>query len=348
MADERVLGADSSMRADIDSNADVKGGTIFISWVKYHGRSEAIADAVGAKAVFIVDERENISVIRRYFRQSVATYGLIRKTQPRVVIAMLPPAPLILVLLLAGVRRAQIVADLHTGFFTDPKWKWACNSTLRILRRSMVIVTNSDLKKYCDVQGNSTLVMHDLLESPDDAVERTFEEFQEPTVLCPLSYANDEPLAEILEAAANLTSVKFIFTGNAPEWVRVTAPSNIEFAGYLSNEKYWETLNKSWCVLALTTRDSTMQRAGYEALISGKPLLTSDHSVLRDYFQDAANYCDQSSESIRSEILQTIERREDLSREIARTLSEKVAEQVGSVQLLMQHLYVTIPSQSKP
>ena len=42
--------------------------------------------------------------------------------------------------------------------------------------------------------------------------------------------------------------------------------------------------------MVLTTRPATLLSGGYEAMAVGRPLVISDHDVLRDYFADAAVY----------------------------------------------------------
>ncbi len=43
-------------------------------------------------------------------------------------------------------------------------------------------------------------------------------------------------------------------------------------------------------IVVLTTRPATLLSGGYEAMALGRPLVISDHGVLRDYFGDAAVY----------------------------------------------------------
>ncbi|NKR59443.1 glycosyltransferase [Rhodococcus hoagii] len=200
---------------------------------------------------------------------------------------MLPPAPALLAVLAAKPRKTKLVADLHTGFFSDKKWRWAAKPSLMLLKRSSVIVTNDELARYCSNLGVSAFVLHDPIDDRTSPYAGAGE-----YILCPLSYANDEPVETILAAASKLSTLEFRLTGNAPARVRERAPKNVKFTGFVSTEQYERLVQNSAVVVALTTRDLTMQRAGYEALMAGIPQVTADFPVLRAFLSDAARYAD--------------------------------------------------------
>ncbi len=70
------------------------------------------------------------------------------------------------------------------------------------------------------------------------------------------SFAVDEPLAELLEAARRLPELRFFVTGN-PELARrgllASKPTNVEFTGFVSEEKYAGLLRAADVVVVLTT-----------------------------------------------------------------------------------------------
>ncbi|MGD9857163.1 MAG: glycosyltransferase [Planctomycetaceae bacterium] len=66
--------------------------------------------------------------------------------------------------------------------------------------------------------------------------------------------------------------------------IRARKPDNVRFTGFLSAGEYVGQLQASDAVMALTTRDHTMQRGAYEAVYLGKPVVTSDFEVLRASF----------------------------------------------------------------
>ncbi|MBP2390060.1 glycosyltransferase [Aeromicrobium fastidiosum] len=110
------------------------------------------------------------------------------------------------------------------------------------------------------------------------------------TVLVPLTYAFDEPVEQILGAAEARPDLRWLLTGKAPEGLSAAAPDNVEFTGYLTDADYTTAQLSADVICALTTQEGTMQSAGFEALATGTPLLTSPTRVLKNYFGSAAAY----------------------------------------------------------
>ena len=107
----------------------------------------------------------------------------------------------------------------------------------------------------------------------------------------PFSYSPDEPLGPILAAAAARPGQRFLVTGRVPPGLDAAPPPNVTLTDFVSDADYERLLATAAVVCCLTVNDNTMQRGGYEALAWHKPLVTSDRTVLRDYFGDAAVYC---------------------------------------------------------
>jgi glycosyltransferase involved in cell wall biosynthesis len=103
------------------------------------------------------------------------------------------------------------------------------------------------------------------------------------TILAPLNYAFDEPVRELLEAAAMAPEIHMTFTGRAPDWVVQSAPENCSVVGWLSRPDYKSLLSQASGVVCLTSRELTMQMGAFEALEYGIPKLASGTAVLRDY-----------------------------------------------------------------
>lgn len=306
------------VNAELPMKSDCDGRGVFLSWVSHHGRSQTLAEALNLDPVFIKPTRSHLGLMGRYVGQFFATVKELRRRRPNVVVLMLPPFPALLAVIVSMGSTKSIVGDLHTGFFYDPKWKWARRISLWLLRASPLIVTNQRLAGQC--HSANVTVMHDLLER-SNVVYGDEVETSRPTILCPLSYANDEPITELLMAAKIAPDIDFIFTGKAPNTIISAAPPNVRFSGYISESAYWQEFSRSWAIVALTTRPDTMQRAGYEALIYNKPLLTSDMEVLRQFFGDAAIYCRPDASAIANGIKQVLLARESIRPKSAALLS---------------------------
>jgi glycosyltransferase involved in cell wall biosynthesis len=247
---------------------------------------------------------------------------------------MLPPFPLLLAGLIHALRTdAAIVADLHTGAFLNPRWAWSTALALRLLRPHTVVVTNEHLAERCRQAGiRSVLVLHDPLavrEAPPLQHAR-------PQVVCPVSYANDEPIEAMLEAARQTSELDWVLTGRAPAEVRRAAPANLRFAGWLDDAAFENLLAEADVVVALTTRPHTMQRAGYEALMWGKPLVTSEFPVLSEFFGEAAVTVEPHAAAIASGVRDAVERSSELQSAARRVLDERIREQDAALAALRE------------
>ncbi|MBF4572943.1 glycosyltransferase [Herbiconiux sp. VKM Ac-1786] len=313
---------------------------MFISWIRHHGRSADLAEALGIEAVFLDGGSGN--VLRRYLRQWNETRSLVRTRAPSSIIVMQPPiVALLAVLSVRQGRRAQLVGDLHTGALENPKWRWASGPMLRMLRkRGFAIVTNEALAEQVEARGTRVVVMHDLLPSlpeglgdaPDDPTLAPV--LGQGYILVPLAYANDEPVEALLEAAAAEPGITWVLTGKAPEAVRQGASPNIRFTGYVTNDDFQRLLRYSTAVAALTDREYTMQRAGYEALGAGRPLITASTRTLSGYFGDAVVYMDGTVDSIRSAARCAIDDSSGLADRTVALKAEKAGEERAALETL--------------
>jgi glycosyltransferase involved in cell wall biosynthesis len=99
-----------------------------------------------------------------------------------------------------------------------------------------------------------------------------------------------------------MKGVQFLVTGRLsrgdPDVIR-GAPDNVEFTDFLSAEAFYSLMRTGDAVMCLTTRDHTMQNGACEALSIGKPIITSDWGLLRDYFNKGTVHVDNTRAGIR-------------------------------------------------
>lgn len=303
---------------------------VFVSWLE-HGRSHGLADALGLRTVDVLARDRERSVVRRHVGQAVRTVSVLRRERPSAVAVMLPPLPALMAALVGRRRGSRLVADLHTGVFNDPKWSWALRLTLRLVRRHAVIVTNGHLAEVSRRRGVRAFQVHDVLSrqpGPGSPGERN--------VMCPLSFASDEPVEEILAAARALPDTRWWVTGRAPADPEL--PPNVRLTGYVSDDEFWQLMGRANVVIALTTRPHTMQRAGYEALIRLRPLVTSDQRVLREFHEDSAIYTEPTARSIAAAVSEGLQREAELVEQADRVLTARMREQEEALRGLREHL----------
>ena len=139
------------------------------------------------------------------------------------------------------------------------------------------------------------------------------------------TFAGDEPYGNVIEAATKLDGGTHIYiTGN---YTRAgldveLVPPNVHLTGFVTDEDYIELMNSSDAVMVLTGQENCLVCGGYEGASFMKPLILSDTSALRDYFNRGAVYIDHDIESIASGIELALRGREKLEAELLRLRGE--------------------------
>ncbi|WP_181428511.1 glycosyltransferase family protein [Mycolicibacterium moriokaense] len=199
-------------------------------------------------------------------------------------------------------------------------------------------MTNDALKAVVESHGCPAISLHDLIEvreldlSPfDDASV----EPKAPFVLVPLAYDYDEPVRELLAAAASTADVCWVLTGNPPRKVRRGAPTNVLFPGYVTNDDYARLMSRANAILAVTKNEYTMQRAAYEALSFGRPLVTSNTQVLTDYYESAAEIVAPRSAAIAAGVVRALSDETAVERMMA-LRTQKIGEQKTALNALRE------------
>ena len=264
---------------------------VVISWVPYHGRSAGLAHVLGGRAEWMPWARAGgpkARTVLGWLRSGARTLRLVLGVRRgTVVVVMCPPVfALVAALLAAGLSGARIVADLHSGALNDPTWKWSHGLLRLCLRRcSHVIVTNEQVLDGFPAGDRPVLVLHDPpLPQPGGGAPPDLP--AGPVIVFPASGAADEPMDDVVGAAGLLRGeATVVITGRQPA---LAGSTDVVLPGFVDDAAYAALLRRADVVLALTTREATMQRAGYEALELGRPMVCSDTAVLRQAFGDAA------------------------------------------------------------
>ncbi|MGZ4149520.1 MAG: glycosyltransferase family 4 protein [Actinomycetota bacterium] len=284
------------------------GDAVFLVWGPpgRGPRSRAFGQALGMDVVYISAsaKRGRLAAFYKYPVQMVQTVRVLRRRRPRVVFVQSPPSLAVMAAwAYAKTSRARYVVDAHSCamrsfWWTRPRWLY------RGLTRSAAatLVTNGHYAASLEADGGRTLVIRDVPlggasaseSEPEPAAGGGFD------VMVVNTFAPDEPLEEIVRAAEDLPDVTFHVTGDLRRvgGTPPPAPANVRFTGFLSDEDYRSLMASAGAVMCLTTHDHTMQRGACEALWAGRPIVTSDWELLRDYFDDGTEHVDNSVESI--------------------------------------------------
>jgi glycosyltransferase involved in cell wall biosynthesis len=231
------------------------------------------------------------TILIKYLVQAIRTIVILMRRRPKVVFVMAPPVvACVPVWLYARLTGAKFVIDAHTAAFLNPRWQRVM-FLQRFFSRGAVttIVTSRHLQQTVEAWGADATIVADVpvCFAPSEMVR--LDGACNMTVVS--SFCDDEPIELLLKAAAGAPDVTFHITGNyhkLPREVIRSSPGNVRWTGFLSDGRYVGLLEASDAVIALTTRDHTMQRGAYEAIYLGRPVITSNFPLLHDAFHKGA------------------------------------------------------------
>ncbi len=279
---------------------------LFLVWgPPSHGpRSKVFARELGITDLHFVHSTRRrgwLAAPLKYSYQAVKTLSLLFRQRPKIVFIQSPPSFAVLfVYLYCWLTKGHYFVDIHSdalqsAYWTRPQFLY------RFLARKAAasIVTNTHFQEQLTRWGGRAIVIRDIpSQFPGVAAAPLNTPFNLVVVN---TFAYDEPLAAVLQAARSLNDVHFYITGNkrrADPHLLVNPPANVHFTDYLPDPDYYGLLKASDGVICLTTRDHTMQRGACEALSLGRPIITSDWPLLRDYFSQGTLHVNNQSESI--------------------------------------------------
>jgi len=292
----------------------------FIAWIAHNRRSQLIADKFQMKLHLIQSlKRWYFLSPLRYVLQTIKTLIILIRERPRIIFVQNPPIFAVLVVYLyARLGKAKYIIDSHTGALLAPWWKWSLPLHAFLSRRAITtIVTNKHLEAMVKEWQANTFIIADIPTTFPQG--KAFPVNGKFNVAVINTFSPDEPIGQVLEAAASLPDVEFYITGDpirAKKTFLQNHPANVQFTGFLPDQEYIGLLRTVQAIIVLTTDNHTMQRGACEAVSLGKPIITSDWPVLRSYFDKGTIHVDNSSQSIREGILKMQEKRENLQKEI--------------------------------
>lgn len=283
--------------------------SLFLVWgPPSHGpRSRVFARELGIEDIHFVyrtRRRGALAAPYKYSYQAIQTLRLLFRERPEIVFIQSPPSFAVLfVYLYCRFSGGRYVVDAHSAAMLHPVWtrpRWLYRFLAR--RAVATIVTNEHFAQQIESWGARALVLRDIpTEFPDGGPYPGLNGGFNVVVVS--TFADDEPLDEVFEAATTLPGAHFYVTGKksqAAAGLLARAPQNVHFTDFLPDEAYYGLMRSGDAIMCLTTRDHTMQRGACEALSLGKPIITSDWPLLRGYFNKGAVHVANDSDGIRA------------------------------------------------
>ena len=279
---------------------------LFLIWGFPRGtrRSQFMAQELGmdVEYVYFMPRQGALYALLKYPVQAVKTLIVLARRRPQVVFVQTPPIFATLVVHIWGlVTGTRYVIDSHTDALLARWWAWSLPLHRFLSRRAITtLVTNEHLRQMVATWDANAFILTDVpMTFPRRRHVQLDSTFFDVVIISTASY--DEPISEILEAASNLPDVSFHITGDYQTKARhviQSAPANIHFTGYVPDEEFYGLLEAAQVVMCLTTEDHTMQSGASEALWLGKPIITSDWPLLREYFNTGTLHVANTAEDI--------------------------------------------------
>jgi len=316
---------------------DMNKKRIWITWEK-HRRSFELAKALNAE-IYVWPKFEEFNRIIRYFCLSAKTLSVIAKERPDIIFVQNPSIILTaLVAIFRNIFSYKLLTDRHSNFKFETlgnksmKWKFFhFLSRYTVRNADMTIVTNDYLRDIVDKWGGRGFVLQDKL--PELKLGKSIPLDGEKNIVFISTFSDDEPIAEIIDAAKRLNKnwrlyITGKYHGYRKKHLLRNLPANIRLTGFLSEEDYQSLLMSSDVLIILTTKDHLLNCGAYEAVVLLKPAVLSDTETIKNYFDKGMVFSKCDSHSIASAITEAVENNEKLKQDIG-VLKEELVKNWG-------------------
>jgi glycosyltransferase involved in cell wall biosynthesis len=258
----------------------------------------------------------------KYIPQALTTWWILFRERPRYVYVTNPPVfAALCVFIFCKLRGAEYIMDTHPPALYSRKWAWSLPLQRFLARRALVNVTDQERFKTLFEQewGARTIVLQNPPKNPPYQSLRQLGHVNRFDVAVVNTFAADEPLDIILDAAQQLPNTHFYVMGDTqlgnPD-VIAGAPENVTFTGYLRGDDYWSRLYSSRAVMVLTTYPYSLLGGAQDAVALHKPLILSEQPALTEYFTKGAVFVQNTVEGIVKGVTAIIEHERELGQEV--------------------------------
>lgn len=284
----------AAIPAAVKAATRATGKSVYIAWASFQRRQVSMVPYCGFETVFLPVQRP-INRIRKgwaYFRNAFATMEILRRQRPEVVWMQLPQVPLMWVALLYRFwahRKPILVADCHNAMFRAP-WSKVPLGVGLLAKCDIVIAHTDEMRAIAislRVPANKLLVVGD---PPADiaTVDAPALTISRPWIVFPASFSEDEPIAEVIQAARLVPGISVLITGDYISLdklkLHATAPPNVSFLGFLNRADFDSLIQHCDAVMAFTRLDGLQMSVCGEAVGCAKPMLISNTQALRRLF----------------------------------------------------------------
>lgn len=295
--------------------------SIWITWEK-HMRTRTLAKSFSIK-LFEVVSPGRFPI--KHTRQLAKSIVILLKEKPKILMVQNPSIILCFFsIILKFFFRFKLVVDAHNEGIeplnSSNKFKIRLTNTI-IKNTDITIVTNKYLQAKVDQLGGFGIIIPDKLPEPINTQSSKDSLSSKFNLVLIATYAADEPIKEILQAASNLSQTLTLYvTGNENKLdkrFRETLSSNIKFTGFLHEKEYWSLIASAHATIDLSLKDNCLVCGAYESVAVNTPMILSDSMACRDYFYKGSVYTSADTGAIELAIKDMIANHENYKKDIA-------------------------------
>lgn len=320
---------------------------VYIAWVEFQRRQLSMQSHIGYECIFLPIATRYKSVKPFfYIYRFVQTVMLLARRKPRNIWIQVPQVPALLAALcykaISG-QSGKVIADCHNSLFRAP---WLHFPFLgNIMQAADVVIVHNDTQmpaaKRLGVKSERLMVVEDAPAVLDDASKEIISlDIPRPWFVFPASFAEDEPVIELLSTAKALPDFSFIITGHLHRARNaignVDIPNNVHLLGYLDKLRFDSLLVNADIILALTKYDGIQLSVCNEAVGAAKPMIVSNTPLLKRLFPVGTVFTDVGdSAAMRASCIKAYSEKDRLKQEIVSFRSDRQKNWVESFEAQM-------------
>lgn len=297
------------MKNKIDKKA------LYFAWVPFQRRQVSMVDYFEYENIFLPLRWKSSKPLKglSYIRNILIMFKYLFTRKPKTVWVQLPQTFLLWpVLLYKLFSKSEVIADCHYAMFRSP-WCKAPLGLGLLKYVDVVVVHNESEKEAAEKLGIPSRLIVVLEDAPAsfNVQDKAFSLscVVRPWVLFPGSFAQDEPVSELLEVAKNMPEVQFFMTGSLDKAKKVIdiqkVPENFHLMGFMPMEKFDQLLCASNVILALTKFEGIQLSVCNEAVGAEKAMVLSNTSLLKVLFPQGTVFVDPLSVESMQEGIET-------------------------------------------
>lgn len=290
---------------------------MFIVWRIFQRRTESLSAEFNLETKYYYYPWENKTKLHKagsYILKTANTLKDLVHFKPSVVFVQLPPTPVLyIVYVYCKLAKCKLVADCHNAMIYSKWFHWPLAKIL-LRKVDALLVHNEDVEHYASQYGLNAITLRDPLPTLMDTVDVSrcaqYPFTKDSYVIVPWSFAPDEPIDELIQAAQQLPHIKFVmtwFVERLPQRMRDRMPPNLVLTGYLEDRDFNTIFSQAFAAIVLTKREGTQPSGASEAIALHVPLIVSDLKTTRKLYEDMPIYIENTVEGIKSGVTIALE-----------------------------------------